>query len=70
MPTEPASIFRCPKCTTEVVFDSQAALCCNDSCRLVYPISRNIPEMLLDHAQELSVEDWNRRIDAARPKRA
>ena len=66
MPTDPAAIFRCPKCTTEVVFDSEAALCRNESCRLAYPISRDIPEMLLDHALELSVEDWTRRINATR----
>ena len=66
MPTDPAAIFRCPKCTTEVVFDSQVALCGNESCRLAYPISRNLPEMLLDHARELSTEEWTRRIDATR----
>lgn len=66
MPTDPAAIFRCPKCTTEVVFDSEAALCRNESCRLAYPISRDIPEMLLDHALVLSADDWTRRINATR----
>jgi uncharacterized protein YbaR (Trm112 family) len=65
MPTDPAAIFRCPKCSTEVVFDSESALCRNEDCRLAYPISRGIPEMLLDHSQELSPEDWIRRIAAA-----
>lgn len=64
MPTSPAAIFRCPKCGTEVVFDSESALCRNEACRLAYPISRGIPEMLLDHSRELPHEDWLRRIAA------
>lgn len=66
MPTHPAAIFRCPKCGSEVVFDSEAALCRNRECRLAYPILRGIPEMLLDHAQALTPDDWTRRIAAAK----
>ena len=62
---DPVTIFRCPKCSTSVVFDSEVALCRNEDCRLAYPISRGIPEMLLDHSHELSPEDWTRRIAAA-----
>ena len=63
---DPAAIFRCPKCGTSVVFDMEVALCRNEDCRLAYPISRGIPEMLLDHSQKLSEEDWTRGIATAK----
>ena len=66
MPIDPTTIFRCPKCAAEVVFDSDSALCRNETCRLAYPIFRGIPEMLLGHSQELSEADWTRRIAAAK----
>lgn len=66
MPNDPAAIFRCPECHAEVVFDTESALCRNESCRRAYPITRGIPEMLLDHSQELSRDVWNRRIDSAK----
>jgi len=53
------SILACPKCRQELVFDSDSLICTNPSERLKYPILNDIPRLLADEADALSVGDWS-----------
>lgn len=52
------SILACPKCRGDLVFDGQSLICANPDERLSYPILNDIPRLLADEADELTVADW------------
>ena len=48
----------CPKCHSGLVHDGEALICTNPSVRLSYPILNDIPRLLVDEAQELTMDEW------------
>jgi uncharacterized protein len=51
-------VLVCPKSQAELVMDGDRLVCVDPDIRLAYPIRDDIPIMLIDDAEELSVEDW------------
>ena len=51
-------VLVCPKSQAELVMDGDRLVCVDPDVRLAYPIRDDIPIMLIDDAEELSVEDW------------
>ncbi len=51
-------VLVCPKSQAELVMDGNRLVCVDPEVRLAYPIRDDIPIMLIDDAEELSIEDW------------
>lgn len=52
------SYLVCPKCHSDLVQDGESLVCSNPDVRLKYPILDDIPRLLADEAEELTVEAW------------
>ena len=52
------SYLVCPKCHADLVMDGDSLVCTNPDVRLRYPILEDIPRLLADEAEELSVDAW------------
>jgi uncharacterized protein YbaR (Trm112 family) len=48
----------CPKCRAPLVQDGDSLVCTNPDVRLKYPILEDIPRLLVDEADELTLEAW------------
>ena len=48
----------CPKSHSELVLDGDRLVCVDPEVRLAFPIRDDIPIMLIDDADELSVDEW------------
>ncbi|GJQ62483.1 MAG: hypothetical protein SCALA702_15360 [Melioribacteraceae bacterium] len=51
-------ILCCPKTKAELVLDGEFLVSTDSETRLRYRIEENIPVMLVEEAEELSVEEW------------
>jgi len=51
-------ILCCPKSKAELVLDDNYLVSTDEQTRLRYRIEDNIPVMLIDEAEELSIEEW------------
>ncbi|MFP6763229.1 MAG: hypothetical protein VB858_06415 [Planctomycetaceae bacterium] len=61
MTIELTALIRCPQCCTPVILTPDLAICRNDECRLAFPVTRGIAEMLIDNARGLPADEWARR---------
>ena len=52
------NILVCPATRTALVHDGERLICVDPDCRLSYPVTDDIPIMLVDEATELSPEEW------------
>ncbi len=52
-------ILCCPKTKADLVLDGDTLVSTDKETRLRYRIENDIPVMLIDEAEELSVEDWS-----------
>ena len=52
------SYLVCPKCHSDLVADGESLVCTNPEVRLRYPILEDIPRLLVEEAEELSMEAW------------
>lgn len=48
----------CPKSRAPLVQDGDSLVCTNPDVRLKYPILEDIPRLLVDEAQELTLDAW------------
>ena len=48
----------CPKSKSTLIVDGESLVCVDPECRLQFQIRDEIPNMLLDEATELSLEEW------------
>lgn len=51
-------ILCCPKTKAELVLDGDTLVSTDKETRLKYRIENDIPVMLIDEAEELSLEEW------------
>lgn len=51
-------ILVCPRSKSPLVRDGDALISVDPACRLRYEIKDGIPNMLMEDATELSVEEW------------
>ena len=59
------SYLVCPKCHADFVMDGDSLVCTNPEVRLRYPILEDIPRLLADEAEELSVDAWKKVMQRA-----
>ena len=52
-------ILCCPKTKAELVLDGDTLVSTDKETRLKYRIENDIPVMLIDEAEELSLEEWS-----------
>jgi uncharacterized protein len=52
-------ILCCPKTKAELVLDGDKLVSTDKETRLKYRIENDIPVMLIDEAEELSLEEWS-----------
>jgi len=48
----------CPVCHSKLVVDGHSFVCRSRDCRLRFAVKDDIPVMLADEAQMVSMEDW------------
>jgi uncharacterized protein YbaR (Trm112 family) len=58
-------ILVCPRSKSELVLDGDTLVSTSPDARLQYPIVEEIPRLLVDEAQQLSVEAWGRIMQKA-----
>ena len=51
-------ILVCTKCRSPLVRDADALVCVTPACRLRFVILHDIPNMLLEDALPISVDEW------------
>ena len=51
-------ILICPKTRCDLVFDDGGLVCVSPEVRLRYPVLEDIPRMLVEEAEQLSLERW------------
>ena len=59
------SCLVCPKCHSDLVMDGDSLVCTHPDVRLRYPILEDIPRLLADEAEELTLEAWQAAMQRA-----
>ena len=49
----------CPRCQARLVAIKEALLCTSADCRRKYLVKEEIPIMLIEHAVELTPDEWS-----------
>ncbi len=53
----------CPVCRSKLVVDGRSFVCRSRDCRMRFAVKDDIPVMLADEAQMVSMEDWAAMIE-------
>ena len=51
-------VLICPKSHSDLVMDGERLICVDPEIRLAYTIQDDIPNMVIEDAEELSPEEW------------
>ena len=57
-PQQYCELLVCPVCRSKLVVDGHSFVCRSRACRLRFAVKDDIPVMLADEAQVVSLEDW------------
>jgi len=52
-------VLVCTHCRARLIRDQALLICTNDDCRLAFEIRDEIPNMLIEEARTLPLEDWS-----------